>query len=49
MLIAKKILDSFLAVYGSESAYLVNEGNILTQEETEKYFLDYLEELDIAD
>lgn len=43
ILIAKKILDSFLKHYESESAYLELEGNILTQEETEKYFMDYLE------
>lgn len=49
MLIAKKILDSFLGAYGSESNYLLTEGNILTQEETEKYFMDYLEALGVAD
>jgi len=49
MLIAKKILDSFLNSYGSESNYLLTEGNILTQEETEKYFMDYLEALGVAD
>ena len=49
MLIAKKILDSFLNTYGSESNYLLTEGNILTQEETEKYFMDYLEALGVAD
>ena len=49
MQIAKKILDSFLACYGSETNYLLTEGKILTLEETEKYFMDYLEELDIAD
>ena len=30
MLIAKKILDSFLSTYESESNYLLTEGNILT-------------------
>jgi hypothetical protein len=49
MQIAKKILDSFLTTYGSESNYLLTEGNILTQEETEKYFMDYLEALGVAD
>lgn len=49
MQIAKKILDSFLAHYESESSYLLTEGQILTQEETEKYFMDYLEALGVAD
>ena len=49
MQIAKNILDSFLKHFASESAYLLTEGKILTQEETEKYFMDYLEELGIAD
>lgn len=49
MIIAKNILDSFLGFYGSESAYLMTEGKILTIEETEKYFMDYLEALGIAD
>jgi hypothetical protein len=35
MVIAKKILDSFLLHYHSESDYLMTEGKILTQEETE--------------
>lgn len=30
MQIAKKILDSFLTYYGSESAYLLTEGEVLT-------------------
>ncbi len=45
MQIAKKILDSFLNYFGSESNYLLTEGNVLSQEETEKYFMDYLEDL----
>jgi hypothetical protein len=49
MLIAKKILESFLKVYGCESNYLATEGNILTVEETEKYFMDYLEDLEVED
>lgn len=49
MQIAKKILDSFLNHYGTESSYLLTEGQILSQEETEKYFTDYLEELGVAD
>ena len=38
-----KILESFLDIYGSESAYLETEGDILTQEETEYYIQNYLE------
>jgi hypothetical protein len=49
MQIAKNILDSFLKHYASETDYLLTEGNVLTQEETEKFFLDYLEELGVAD
>jgi hypothetical protein len=49
MQIAKKILDSFLKHYGSESAYLLTEGKVLTQEETEEYFMNYLEDLGVAD
>ena len=49
MLIAKNILDDFLNHFKSESKYLLTEGNILTEEETEKYFLDYLEALGISD
>ena len=49
MQIAKNILDGFLQVYGSETNYLSTEGNIITQEETEKYFMDYLEALGVAD
>ena len=49
MQIAKKILDSFLKHYGNETKYLLTEGHILTQEQTEKYFTDYLEELGVAD
>jgi len=49
MQIAKKILDAFLNYYQSESNYLATEGKILTQEETEKYFMDYLEDLGIGD
>ena len=38
MVIAKRILEAFLQHYGSEGNYLLVEGEILTLEETEKYF-----------
>lgn len=47
MVIAKRILEAFLQHYGSEGNYLLVEGEILTLEETEKYFNDYLEDLNI--
>jgi hypothetical protein len=49
MIIATRILDAFLQHYGSETEYLISEGKILTQEETEKYFMDYLEQLGVTD
>lgn len=49
MLIAKKILDAFLECYGSETAYLQTEGEILSQEETEEFFTNYLNKLEIAE
>mmetsp|Transcript_10298 Transcript_10298/g.10282 ORF Transcript_10298/g.10282 Transcript_10298/m.10282 type:complete len:142 (-) Transcript_10298:454-879(-) len=49
MMIAKNILESFLKYYQSETEYLTTEGEILTQEETEQYFMEYLEELEIQD
>ncbi len=49
MVIAKRILDSFLDHYKSETEYLMTEGKILTQEETENYFMTYLEALGISD
>ena len=42
-------MDSFLAHFGSETEYLATEGKILDQEETEQYFNDYLERLEIQD
>ena len=47
MSIAKKILDAFLAHYKTDSDYQITEGTILTQEQTEKYFMDYLEDLNL--
>lgn len=40
-----KILDSFIEIYGSESAYLETEGEIVSKEETLEMFTDYLEAL----
>jgi hypothetical protein len=36
--IAEKILESFLATFGSESQYLESAGEKVSQEETEKLF-----------
>ena len=47
--IAKKILDSFLKEYGSESNYLDTEGRKLDQEETHKYIKDYLQDLGVEE
>lgn len=47
--VAEDILQSFVDHYGSESDYMNSEGKYLTKEETENYFIDYLQELDILD
>lgn len=47
--IAIKILDSFLKVYGSESAYLESEGDCVSQEETERIFRDYIDNLGFSE
>ena len=47
--LAIKILDSFLEIYGCESVYLKTEGDILSQEETEKYIRNYIEEIGCDD
>ena len=50
MPIAQKILEAFLGCYGSESAYLLTEGRIITdQEETQQIFTKYLEELGVEE
>ena len=36
--IAEKILNSFIEMFGSETAYLESEGEIISQEETERIF-----------
>lgn len=48
MAIATKILDAFLAYYGSESNYLMSEGRIINEkDETESIFVRYLEDHDV--
>jgi hypothetical protein len=49
MAISCKIMDSFLQTFGSETAYLESEGDLVSQEETEKIFLDYINELEFGD
>jgi hypothetical protein len=50
MSIATKIMDAFLAEYGSESNYFLTEGRVITdQDETEEIFKKYLEELNVLD
>lgn len=49
MQIAKKIIDSFLEIFGSESKYLESEGAIVSQDETERVFNEYLEKLDLVE
>ena len=49
MAISCKIMDSFLNTFGSESAYLESEGDLICQEETERLFQDYINELEYTD
>ena len=49
MPIAEKILESFLREFKSESEYLASEGEIVSQEETEQIFQQYIEELEFTD
>jgi hypothetical protein len=42
---AKKIIRSFLDEYGSESAYLAGEGQLLSKKQIRKYVQDYLYQL----
>jgi hypothetical protein len=49
MEIACKIMKSFLETFGSESAYLASEGDLVSQEETERIFMDYINELEFGD
>ena len=43
--LSKKILDSFIEIYGSESAYLETEGEVVSREETLQVFDDYINAL----
>lgn len=47
--LSKQILESFIEVYGTESAYLETEGEVVSREETVSAFTDYLEELEFED
>ena len=47
--IAKKILDSFLKEYGTESNYLNAEGKKLDQDETHNYITEYLQALGVEE
>lgn len=42
-------MESFLGVYGSESSYLESEGECLSQEETERIFREYIEDLGFSE
>jgi hypothetical protein len=47
--IATDILESFLKTYGTETQYLESEGEIISQEETERVIMEYLEAMDVVD
>ena len=47
--IAVKILESFVAAFGSESLYLETQGDILTQDEVEHMINTYLEDLEFTE
>jgi hypothetical protein len=47
--IAVKILDSFLETFGSQSLYHESEGDVLTQEETERIMNKYIADLGFQD
>ena len=47
--IATKILESFIATYGTETGYLESEGDILSQEETESIIMQYLDQMQVTD
>jgi len=50
MPIATKIMEAFLAEFGTETNYLSTEGRIINdRDETESIFKNYLEELDVLD
>ena len=47
--IAEKIMESFLKVFKSETGYLQSEGECVSQEETERIFREYIEELGFSE
>eukprot|EP00347_Sterkiella_histriomuscorum_P022540 403338105 len=47
--IAVQIIQAFLAQYGSEKDFIVQEGRLLTREETELYFKNYIGELGLEE
>jgi hypothetical protein len=40
-----KIIKAFIQEYGSEKNFIEKEGRLLTREETEGYFKNYISEL----
>jgi len=44
-----RIMKAFLKKFGSEAEYLMQEGPILTQEETKQYIQEYLERLGVQE
>lgn len=46
---ALAILNSFLEEYGTETNYLESEGAIVSQEETERVFLEYIDKLNLSE
>jgi len=47
--LSKRILDSFIEIYGSETAYLETEGEVVSKEETLQVFTDYLDALGFSE
>eukprot|EP01022_Parablepharisma_sp_SALTPOND_P004524 TRINITY_DN120450_c1_g1_i1.p1 TRINITY_DN120450_c1_g1~~TRINITY_DN120450_c1_g1_i1.p1 ORF type:complete len:660 (+),score=35.16 TRINITY_DN120450_c1_g1_i1:3854-5833(+) len=47
--LATKIMDAFLAQYTTESQYLEKNGGILTLEETQEIFKQYIDELNLTE
>ena len=47
--LAKRILESFIDTYGSESAYLETEGDMVPREETMNIFTKYVEDMEFEE
>jgi hypothetical protein len=47
--IAIKIIEGFLNEYGSEREFIDREGRIISREETELYFSEYIADLKLED